>query len=382
MAFILKKSNNNQKGIIIFTHKEYNYFTGRDLKIVNYLFQPHKFLLHFFDKFYNQNSILRLIKDLKENYLIGVHWGFFHKNVISEQWVDFHLAAKGTVNFPDNIFVIPLSSANFVNSSFYFDKNAEKYWDLVCVSRAAKFKKLDKLLIAIRKLYNDGYKVKICLIVPTDKNETKRKYYKNLIKDYESLFNYDERQNFHLIKLDASLGPLGVSSDFIAYVYRHSKIFTLFSEFEGESRVIKEAQKSGMLVVVNKNLVGGGRDFLNEENSVQFENYENAHLSIIQSLALVDDYQDNFSNDTFYEIEEKASIEKLKNSFNKLYHINNQVFDGILYNDDNLARRLPAHFIDYNYTWMKLKDWKKGWSDISSFKMFKRFAIFVKNQSN
>jgi hypothetical protein len=378
MAFILKEAVNDQKGIIIFTHKEYNYFTARDLKIINYVFQPHLFILHFFDYLINYRRNLNLLSRIRAKYFIGIHWGFFHDNVISENWVDFHLSAKGTVSFVDkNVFIIPLSSANFVSENFSFDINAPKYWDLVCVSRAAKFKKLDELLLTVRQLYDNDIKLRICLIVPTDKSETASKYYTNLVRDYEEMFNYTERQYFQLIKLDRSLGPLGVSSDFISYIYRHAKIFTLFSELEGESRVIKEAQKSGLFVVVNKHLKGGGKDFLNDYNSEQFDGYENAYSSIIKALERVDAYQSGFSNSNFSQIDEVKSIDVLKNYFSSLYQLNGLKFDGLLCNMDNLARRLPSHFIDKKYIWMTNKDWKNGWSDIHSFGMLKRFTKFV-----
>ena len=379
MAFIIKNYKTHQKGIIIFTHKEYNYLIGRDLKLKNYIFNPHRYFIDIFEKFLYKNKMNRLINNFKSKYYIGVHWGFYHENVTTENWVDFHMAAKGTVNFDDTTFTIPLSSANFINSNFHFDKNSRKFWDLVCISRAANFKKLDKLLNVIRKIYDKGHLIKICLIVPTDKKEGKRSYYTSLISDYENMFNYEERQNFHLIKLDSSLGGLGVSNDFISYVYRHSKVFTLFSIFEGESRVIKEAQKSGLLVVVNKNLIGGGRDFLTDENSIQFEDYDNADLAIKLAIDKADEYQRNFINGSFKDIDEQESILTLKKYFNILYEKYNEEFDGDLINIDNLARRLPGHFKDYNYTWMTQKNWKNGWSDISNYSMFKRFYDYTIN---
>lgn len=378
MAFILKEVSNNQKGIIIFTHKEYNYLVARDLGISNYFFSPHLWIIRIFDYLFNYRRNLNLINRIKSKYFIGIHWGFFHENVKSEDWVDFHLSAKGTVSFVDeNVFVIPLSSANFISKSFSFDRMATKYWDLVCVSRAAKFKKLDELLITMRKLYDNNIMLRTCLIVPTDKSESPNKYYTNLVEDYEEMFSYDERQYFQLIKLDRSLGPLGISSEFISYVYRHAKIFTLFSILEGESRVIKEAQKSGLFVVVNKNLKGGGKDFLNEYNSEQFDGYENAYSAIIKALERVDDYQSNFSNMNFSEIDEVSSIDRLKEYFSKLYSLHGLTFDGLLCNSDNLARRLPSHFVDKNYSWMHKTDWKRGWSDIQSFTKLKRFTKFV-----
>jgi hypothetical protein len=67
MATIIKERIKN-KGLIIFTHKEKNFFIKKYLN------------------FFLKKDIL----DLKKNYILGMHWGWFKKNEVDISFIDFH----------------------------------------------------------------------------------------------------------------------------------------------------------------------------------------------------------------------------------------------------------------------------------------------------
>ena len=47
-----------------------------------------------------------------------MHWGHYHSDVEKIDFIDFHLAGTGTVDFknPDEIYHIPLCSRNFIRA--------------------------------------------------------------------------------------------------------------------------------------------------------------------------------------------------------------------------------------------------------------------------
>ena len=68
MASILKESNLNSKGVIVFTHKEKVLFEN-------------KYLMHILKK-----EVLKL----KSMYFFAMHWGHYHNNIETIDLIDFH----------------------------------------------------------------------------------------------------------------------------------------------------------------------------------------------------------------------------------------------------------------------------------------------------
>ena len=373
MAHIFKYPSKSSKGIIIFTHKELNLFKVKFKLDRNILYNPIYFIKKNISDLILKNKFKQLIVKIKENYFIGVHWGWHSQNIETPWWVDFHMTSPNTVTFKGNPFQIPLSSAHFTPSVMKKRADINKYWDIICVAKSHKNKNYSKLLQSIRKIYDFKKNYKILFVIASNKDEEKNYFYENIFDYYYNNFSSRERELFTVIKTHPDTGFQGFSYTFLSYLYNSSKVFTLFSEIEGSSKVIKEALLCGLLIVVKKNLKGGGTDYLSKKNTFFFDKYENAHLSLVDAVSHYDDYK--FEDDMLKKnICEKNSIAELKKYFKKIYQNKKMNFDGNLINVDNLNRRLPAHYYDVSTVpWASETKFRYQTTDISNKKMFLKF---------
>lgn len=365
MAHIFKHPNKSNKGIIIFTHKELQIF---NLKVNRRLIKnPTRILSSYF---FFKTKISRI----RKKYFIGIHYGAYHRNLKTPAWVDFHMSAPGTAKFLDNPDILPLNSANFTPLVMQKDSVATKYWDIICVAHSTYQKKYPELLKAVRKLFDLDNNVKILFVIASGKDESdSKKYYKTIFNDYNKLFSPKERELFTIIKTDPETGFQGFSYTFLSYLYNRSKVFTIFSQIEGESRVVKEAQLCGLPVVVKSDVQGGIRDYLNQSNSLYFDNYEDAHIILKKAI----DNYDKFKIDTEYwakELREDYSLDKAKEFFKEFYNRKGSKFDEELINTDNLNRRLPAHFYDpLSVSWASNSKFRFITTDITNVFMLRSF---------
>ena len=373
MAEILKHPNNQSKCIIIFTHKEIQYFTSKPKlfhrwKKIPYI-KPNEYIKLNKD----HNYFISTINELRQHYFIGMHFGWLPELIDHIEFVDFYMGKPSMREcLPKDIFFIPLDGSCFTPKVFSKDENVPKYWDIVCISRAARFKNLDLFLQEIRKIYDLGYKYKVLLIVPTAKGENNRSHLTEIADLYYEMFSEEERDRFTLFRLSNDLALLGVSQSQLAFFYKSSKVFTLFSQLEGGSRVISEALLCGLPIVVKDDLAGGGKDFLNEENSVQFSSFDVAHKSLIEA---VENYNHlNQNPETLLDsLGEEQSYELFKTYLSKLYHLNNQTFDGQLINNDRLNLRLNAH-LNEGVAWSRNRF---ATADIVTPEQFEKFVTYV-----
>ena len=293
----------------------------------------------------------KAFQKIREQYFIGVHYGWTASRIPLYENCDFLMTAQ-QIDIKENnrILQIPLASRNFTPQCFQ-NKNQIKYWDILCVSRMVKFKNLNYFLKSIRKIFDQGYNYKVLMIVSENKKMGTKRFYTNLMDDYYSLFSYNERQNFSIMLLSSNLSFPGMPFEVMSHFYNSSKIFSLFSNVEGSSKVISEALLCGLPIVVKDDLEGGGRDFLSKDNSVLFSSFENAHESLIQAVENYDLFK--VENETLRQnLSEEFSLEKLKKYFKKLFEENGQTFDGKLINTDRLNIRIPAH-LNENIPWAK-----------------------------
>jgi len=310
-------------------------------------------------------------RKIRRHYFIGVEIGADPAFINRYENCDFYMASNHfDMKRIRHILKIPIIARNFTPKCFY-NRHQEKYWDILCIARSSKVKNLNYLLKSIRKIFDQGYNYKVLMIVPENKKMDPKRFYTNLMNDYYSLFLSDERQNFSIILLSSNIGFSALPSEVMSHFYNSSKIFTLFSNAEGGSRVISEALLCGLPVVVKDNLEGGGRDFLSKNNSILFSSFENAHESLIQAVENYDLFK--VENKTLRQsLSEEFSLEKLKEYFKKLFEENGQTFDGKLINTDRLNIRLPAHLSE-NIPWGK---GRFSTADIASYKQLK---IFMRN---
>jgi len=339
MAHIFKKFNptTQQKAIIVFTHKELSFMDALPANINDYA-------------------------------QVGVHYGSAsHLNgAVKHKYQNFCMGAESTVMFNgEQPFRIPFNSRAFLSKNLYPDPNVKKHWDIINVSRNAHVKRLDTFLMSIRKLYDLGYNYKVLLVVPSTTLESHSTHHIDIVEKYDKMFNKTEKNNFTLLRLSKELGFLGISPSTIEYFYKSSKIFNLLSSAEGESRVIHEALLCGLPIVCYSGLLGGGRDYLNPTNSIQFDDYNKIHESFIEGI----ENYDKYTVDTDYlsqELREDKTVEQLKNYFSELY----SDFDRELINTDELCLRLPGHYLDV--PWNIDKENSKT-ADIRNMEQLKKF---------
>ena len=378
MAHLFKKPTNGNKGIIVFTHKELKYFF-RPVKPLSRK-RPSTFVPFVIDWLYTRNRKIpfftKELEKLRQKYFIGMHLGAFHDTFPEVAKVDFLMSAPGTKGFevPKNVLHIPFNSRNFTPKFFQDNNYNHKFWDIISVARATHVKKLDLILKAVKKLNDLEQKPhKLLLIIPPNSNENPREFYVNIMDDYYNWFTEEERNHITIMKLSKDLSAFGIPQESITHFYNSTKIFTLFSQKEGESRVIAEALLCGCPVVVKADLIGGGRDFLNPENSVYFDEYEHAHLAFKKALDNYETLQKGTgTEDLKQNLREDYTIPILKDYFKKLYQQNNQYFDGQLLNTNNLDRRLPAH--TQSVPWNR---GRYGSADIMSFQQFEIFKQYI-----
>lgn len=366
MAHIFKLPRGESKGIVVFTHKEFGWFNGFGISKKD-IFRP--WLIPF--NIFGSCCARFKINKLKSKYYIGVHWGFFSKNVVTPKNIDFHMSAPGTCSFVGDPFVIPLSSANFT-PSVMSPRQSEKYWDVICVAKNDKKKCYPELMRSIRKIFDLGYNYRILFVIASNKIENSHRYYSSIMDDYYAMFSAEERERLTIVKTHPDIGFQGFSYTFLSHLYNQSKIFTIFSQEEGECRVIKEAQMCGLPVVVKSDMRGGGRDYLDENNSITFDSYETAHKKIIDAVENYKKFNVDYQSLVF-ELGENQSIEKLKFYLSLLYKDNDDVFDGVLINTDNLNRRLPAHFFCEDIRWASGPQFRFKTTDIVNLAMFNDF---------
>ncbi|MBR7887585.1 glycosyltransferase [Marinomonas sp. A79] len=376
MAHIFKHPDNGTKGIIVFTHKEFYLLSSRSVSKKEKIKR-----LVSFKKNYLRYLLLKRFKKsiglIGKYYYVGVHWGFYARDIETPSWVDFHMTSPGTTTFNGDPFVIPLSSAHFTPLVMTKENGCEKYWDLICVAKNDIKKKYPELLSSVKKLYEMGEKYRILFVIASNSVEKKSAYYTSILDDYFEVFSAEEREMFTIIKTDPKTGFQGLSYTMLSYFYNRSKVFTLFSQVEGHAKVVKEAQLCGMPIVVKNDLRGGVKDSLNEKNSLFFSDYDNAHLVLKKAI---DNYT-SFNVDVESlesELGEKKSLERLCHYFKVLYEKNDSFFDGNLINTSNLNRRLPAHYFDESIKWASSSKFRFTTTDITNLEMMELFLLELK----
>ena len=350
MAHIFKHPSKNAKGILVFTHKEWRHFTIFD-KIstrggLRYLFKSGLWLKPL--ELFSTLKINQEINEISKHYVLGIHLGWIVPTFDVDSRISFIMAS------PDNLTKwkplpgqrqIPLASRNFIPEFFTPIENSPKFWDIINVSRNSKFKRIDAFFASIRKIYDQGHKFRVLLVIAAG-DESSKTAYLDVEKDFYRIFNSEERNLFTLMRLSPKLSFPGLPQETLAFFYRSSKVFALFSEKEGGPKVLSEAMGSGLSVVIHKNLVGPEyNSLLPEQNTFRFADYDQAADRLIDAVK-----SPGLSNESLEKLRGEVwaprTIEKLKTHFQSVFAQMQMEFDGQLENLDRLHLRLPAHTHD------------------------------------
>jgi hypothetical protein len=339
------KKPGKHKGILVATHKEADWFS-------------------------KQSETRKVMHELSKEYCIGIHYGWYG-SYQGQSYQSFIMAPKTTAQVSGGKIRIPMNSRNFLPTYLQPDESVSKVWDVINISRNAKAKHLPEFLKSIKKIYDSGRMLKVLLVCPKAGNETSKGHDVNIVKMYQEMFSPKEREYFTMMRLSSELDFLGISQKTIADFYRMSKVFCLFTDLEGESRVIHEALLCGLPVVVYKRLMGGGRDHLNGKNSMLFSDYSDAHETIKSAVDGYDSGMFPTDESLISELREDHTVPLL------LGHLSNVVacgddmeVKGSIINLDNLHMRLPAHYMDV--------PWAHGGGITADIKSMGQFETFKK----
>lgn len=342
MAHTFKKYTENNKGIIVLSHQEVDFIL-------------------------NNQNVHNMVDQLKSKYFIGVHYGGFSQGVRTPPFCDFYMGLPSVIGNQGDVYNIPLASGNFTAKFFKPNPEAFKYWDIINVSRNGKVKNLNLFFKEVKKIYDLGYKYNILLVCASREEETPQSHFLDIADVYYTMFSKEEREMFTLMRLGKDLDFKGLNKKQLSFFYQSSKISTLFSEMEGFPGVVPESLLSGVPVVLWRHQRGSAKDFLDETNSILFDNFDEAHLSLIKAVENYNIF--NFNYDLINNnLREDFSLEKLKKYFNILYNINHQEFDGHLINVDDLVSRLPAHLSDL--PWANNRKFNGHITNLENFKIF------------
>lgn len=324
MVYELKPPVGDSPGLLVFTHKE--------RRLIR-----------------NAPAVLEeRLRRLKERYVTGMHWGSYHEGVGETPFIDFHLACPGTVSFrPDaDVRRIPMCSRDFTPAHFR-PMEIPNRWDVLSIGHPIRPKKMGELLDAVRMCYDEGHVVDVLLIcaIPDQPGRLGSFWESEFFEKYYDLFSESEREHVQLgapIEADFGDRPLHpIPNEVLPYLYNASSAFTLFSEREGESKVIHEALLCGTPVIVREDLRGGGRDYLDGRNSIQFGSVAEARDAFIA----VAERGDDFDFDPTYlreQLCEEHTANALEEAIDAVYADLGMPFEGSIEKED-LALKLPGH---------------------------------------
>lgn len=259
MVYELKPPVEGSPGLLMFTHKERPYF----------LDPP--------------EPLARRLVALKERYVLGMQWGAYHADVGETPYVDVQMACPGTVDWAPGADprLIEMCSRDFTPGRFR-PMDVPQQWDVFSVGHPITIKRYSELLDVVRECFDRGIDLDVLLVcaVPEPPDDLNGYWDTEFFEKYEADFTDAEREHIDLgVPVEASFGdrPLHpIPNEVFPYLYNAARGFALFSREEGQSKVVHEALCCGTPVVVHEELKGGGRDKLDETNSLQFGDVDEA----------------------------------------------------------------------------------------------------------
>src|SRR3989344_4608707 len=222
MACILKLPTKSAKGVVTFTDRE------RDMIIAK-----------------NAN-LQKKILSLKSKWVVGMHHNWVTFDSPYNHIFDF---AMYLPSYTGKLPLVPFVATNFA-PEFFKPSSNEKFWDILYVARAVKFKNIPDFFQCIRSLYDQGKKYRVLFIcpIPPYKWINRRNHFYEIRKVYDEMFSEEEKDIFTLLTIDYR-DPSPFDLETLAHFYKSSKIFVHASNKEKQGRAVGYAWSCGMPVV-------------------------------------------------------------------------------------------------------------------------------------
>lgn len=374
MAHIFKRPSGEKKGIIVFTHKEYNFLEEKNGPLSIKTSQPYPDLPIGYPVVDIKNYMLgskdkkeNVISSLKEDYVLGVHYIGTDEEIKDAGWVDFHMNRnpKFKSKYPE---VIPIDGDVIVPKLFSEKENSNKYWDVISISHQARRKGIDILFEQVKRMYEEGDMINVLLVTVTRKEQDKLSFFNEMTEWYRRIFNKEEREHFTLMKLSSDMSFMGLSQNQINFFYNSSRVFVTFSDWEGGPRVVPESLLCGLPVVIRRPIRSNYPRLLNEENCYVVDECINGYKHIKSAIRSSKNSRVN-TDRVAKMVREDYKICDLICSFKDLFEYMGIEFNKKITNTDNLNQRLHSH-------WHKGIPWSNGEHGTADIKTYNQLEVF------
>ena len=225
MACLIKAPSPSSKGVLTLTTQE------RDRLV------------------YGFDDIRRLLVQVKQRYVIGLHHNWHDYSLNYDSLFDFHLAGDEDLREATGkrIPLLPMDACNFAPDFFRPGAAGEKFWDVLFVARAVEFKGIPEFFGAIRRLFDMGHRLRILFICPVPEHGGTGSL-RNVRELYDKVFIGKEQDFFTLLTTNFRY-PFPFDLPTLAHFYRASWVFAHSAPDERRCRVAAYAWATGLPVV-------------------------------------------------------------------------------------------------------------------------------------
>lgn len=200
-------------------------------------------------------EIRAAVEALKPRYFVGLHHNWHDYSFTHDPLFDFSMAGDGDLIEREGkpFERIALDACNFSPVCFAARDGSEKYWDVLCTSRAVFFKGLPEFFQAIRNIYDSGRRIRVlhlCPVPPAQKDGT---VLHDIRARFEAMFSSEERRFFNLMTMEWD-NPFPLDLETLAFFYRSSRVYVHSAPDERRARAGAYAWATGLPMVSRENV--------------------------------------------------------------------------------------------------------------------------------
>lgn len=259
MACLIKAPRGECKGVVTFTTGE------RD------------------DLIFRHKDLQSAVEKLRQRFAVGMHHNWHDFNFRYNPLFDFHMAGEEDLIPADGnpVPLIPMDACNF-SPPFFAPTQTEKFWDILFIARAVKFKGIPEFFKAIRRLYDQGHALRVLFLCPMPPPGPHAQT--DARKIYDDMFTKREQQTFVFLTLDFNY-PFPFDLETLGHFYRSSRIFVHSAPDERRCRVAAYAWATG-LPVVGKDCIGSilSKPLRRDPYFFRIDDYEEFPAAILAAL--------------------------------------------------------------------------------------------------
>jgi hypothetical protein len=195
------------------------------------------------------------IEALKSRYFIGLHHNWHDHEFSYDPLFDFSMAGDGDLieRGGQTFDRIALDACNFSPACFAANPGSEKFWDVLCTSRAVFFKGLPEFFQTIRSIYDSGRFIRVLHLCPVPPKNAEGTHLHDIRERFEAMFSPPERRLFTLMTMEWD-NPFPLDLETLAFFYRSSRIYVHSAPTERRARAGAYAWATGIPMVSRENI--------------------------------------------------------------------------------------------------------------------------------